>query len=61
MLSADLIAFPGLNCRIIEVRIVKLDLDDFDLRILRLDLLKDLRAVMERNSKVADLPLFLKG
>ena len=32
MLSADLIAFPGLNCRIIKICIVKLDLDDFDLR-----------------------------
>ena len=60
VLSADFIAFSGLNRRVIIVDIVELELYHLDLRILGEDLVKDLRTVMERDSKMADLSFFLE-
>ena len=60
MLSADFIAFSGLNRRVIIVDIVELELYHLYLRILGEDLVKNLRTVMERDSKMADLSLFLE-
>ena len=50
---ADLIAGAALDSGIVVVRVVELDLDGFDLRIVRQDLLEHLRAVMERDAHMA--------
>ena len=50
---ADLIAGAALDGGIAVVRVVELDLDGFDLRIVRQDLLEHLRAVMERDAHMA--------
>ena len=58
---ADLIAGAALDGGIVVVRVVEPDLDGFDLRIVRQDLLEHLRAVMERDAHMADLALGLEG
>ena len=58
---ADLIAGAALDSEIVVVRVVEPDLDGFDLRIVRQDLLEHLRAVMERAAHMADLALGLEG
>ena len=59
-LSTDLIAFPALNRRILIVYIVKLNLYDFNFRIVCQNLLQDFRTIMEGDSHVAYLPLCLQ-
>ena len=51
---ADLVALPALDRRIVEVRVVELELHGLDVRILRQDLLQQLGAVVEGDAHVAD-------
>ena len=59
MLSADLQAFAGSNARIVPVRVVDLELDKFNVRMVREKFIQKGRVRMEREAVVPDQPFLL--
>lgn len=60
MFTADFIAFARLNCGVVVVNVIKLNLDDLDLGVLGQNLLENLRLIVELNADVLNFALFFK-